>query len=118
MVLSVDNRLFRIYGPSRLKPAGDRGCMHSTIVGKFRWVMMQEAHGARPDNDEVQAGQGAITLLSEACRANSDRGIAMLRRLVRGQEHAVTESHDQADVGFDPGATPILFAAASNRRSE
>jgi hypothetical protein len=101
---------------------GEAGRQHEphafNVAGEVWWDMTQEARRARLDDDEVQASQHAITLHSDACLASADRGIAMLRRLLGGQEHAVTEGDNPADIRFDPDAAPVVVEAGSDQCNE
>jgi hypothetical protein len=67
------------------------------------WIEMTEQERRQlPSDWEAQAGQGAITLHSEEHLATSDRGIVMLRRLLRQQIKIVQEGGDPIGVSFDP----------------
>ncbi|HEY1932629.1 MAG TPA: Rieske 2Fe-2S domain-containing protein [Acetobacteraceae bacterium] len=115
-VLPIDDTSFRIYVVGRVKQAGDIGRMRSKFAGKFWWDMTEAEHRALPGDYEAQVGQGAITLHSEEHLASSDRGIAMLRRLLRRQVRAVAEGRDPVGVSFDPDAPPIVFEAGNYKR--
>jgi hypothetical protein len=117
-VLPVDSRLFRIYLSRRTELGSDRSRTRSTFASRFWWDMTLEARCARPDDDGVQAHQGAIPLHSDAYLAGSGRGIAMLRPLSRGEEHAVTEGHDAVGVRINPVSLPIVFATPNGPRHE
>jgi hypothetical protein len=47
-VLSVDNRLFRVYVSAEAKPAGECRRLSPTFAGKSWWGMTQEVRRARP----------------------------------------------------------------------
>lgn len=115
-VLPIDDTSFRIYVAGRVKQAGDIGRMRSKFAGKFWWDMTEAEHRAHPGDYEAQVGQGAITLHSEEHLASSDRGIAMLRRLLRRQVCAVAEGRDPVGVSFDVAAPPVVFEAGNYRR--
>ena len=97
-VLPIDDTSFRIYVAGRVRQAGDIGRMRSKFGGKFWWDLTQAEHRALPGDYEAQVGQGPITLHAEEHLASSDRGIAMLRRLLRRQVRAVAEGRDPAGV--------------------
>jgi nitrite reductase/ring-hydroxylating ferredoxin subunit len=112
-VLPIDDTSFRIYVAGRVRQAGDLGRMRSKFGGKFWWELTEAEHRAQPGDYEAQVGQGPVTLHSEEHLASSDRGIAMLRRLLRRQARAVAEGRDPAGVSFDPDAAPVVFEAGN-----
>jgi phenylpropionate dioxygenase-like ring-hydroxylating dioxygenase large terminal subunit len=112
--LPIDDTSFRIYVAGRVREAGDLGRMRSKFNGKFWWDMTEAEHRAHPGDYEAQVGQGAVAAHSEEHLVSSDRGIAMLRRLLRRQVRAVAEGRDPVGVSFDPNASPVVFEA-SNR---
>jgi len=112
-VLPIDDTSFRIYFAGRVRQAGDIGCMRSKFGGKFWWELTEAEHRSMPGDYEAQVGQGAITLHSEEHLASSDRGVAMLRRLLRRQTRAVAEGKDPAGVSFDADAPPVVFEAGN-----
>jgi hypothetical protein len=66
------------------------------------WIEMTEAERQKwPSDWEAQASQGSITCHSEEHLATSDRGIAMLRRLLRQQIRLVQQGGDPIGVTFD-----------------
>jgi hypothetical protein len=67
------------------------------------WLDMSEAERrAFPSDWEAQGSQGPITLHSGEHLASSDKGIAMLRRLLRQQIRLVEQGGDPLGVTFDP----------------
>ena len=65
------------------------------IYGGKSWSQLDEAgHQNFPGDFEAQMGQGAISLHSEEHLAQSDRGVAMLRRLIEQQIKLVAEGGD------------------------
>jgi len=67
------------------------------------WIDMNEAERQQwPSDWEAQSAQGPITLHSEEHLASSDRGIVMLRRLLKEQIRIVEEGGDPIGVTFDP----------------
>ena len=115
-VLPIDDTSFRIYVAGRVKQAGDIGRMRSKFAGKFWWDMTDAEHRALPGDYEAQVGQGAVTLHSEEHLAGSDRGIAMLRRVLRRQVRAVAEGRDPVGISFDPDTPLVMFEAGNYRR--
>jgi nitrite reductase/ring-hydroxylating ferredoxin subunit len=72
-------------------------------VGPKMWAAMTEKERRDlPSDWEGQVGQGPITLHSEEHLASSDRGVVMLRRLIRQQIQAVREGRDPVGVCYDP----------------
>jgi phenylpropionate dioxygenase-like ring-hydroxylating dioxygenase large terminal subunit len=112
-VLPIDDASFRIYVAGRVRAAGDIGRMRSKFGGKFWWELTEAEHRAQPGDYEAQVGQGVMTLHGEEHLASSDRGIAMLRRLLRRQVRAVAEGRDPAGISFDPDAPPVVFEAGN-----
>jgi phenylpropionate dioxygenase-like ring-hydroxylating dioxygenase large terminal subunit len=67
------------------------------------WIeMTEEERQAWPSDWEAQMSQGSITLHSAEHLATSDKGIAMLRRLLRQQIRLVKDGGDPIGVTFDP----------------
>ena len=92
-VLPIDDTSFRIYVAGRVKQTGDIGRMRSKFNGKFWWDMNEEEHRAYPGDYEAQVGQGPITLHSEEHFGQSDRGVVMVRRMLREQLDAHRSRH-------------------------
>ena len=67
------------------------------------WIEMTEQDRQdHPSDWEAQGSQGPITLHSEEHLTTSDKGIAMLRRLLRQQIRLVQQGGDPIGVAFDP----------------
>jgi phenylpropionate dioxygenase-like ring-hydroxylating dioxygenase large terminal subunit len=75
--------------------------------------MTEEEHQRFPMDYEAQVGQGPITLRSEEHLATSDKGIVMLRRLLKEQIRTVQAGGDPLGVSFDP-AKALCRVAAGN----
>jgi phenylpropionate dioxygenase-like ring-hydroxylating dioxygenase large terminal subunit len=72
------------------------------------WIEMSEQERQLyPSDWEAQLSQGPITLHSEEHLATSDKGIAMLRRLLRQQIRLVQQGGDPMGVSFD--SRRVLF---------
>ncbi len=112
-VLPIDDHSFRIYVVGRVKQPGDLVRMRSRLNGKLWEELTEEEHQRWPGDCEAQVSQGPIAWHSEEHLATSDKGIAMLRRLLQKQLDAVAAGHDPAGVGFDPEAPPVRFAAGN-----
>ena len=66
--------------------------------------MTEDEHQRFPTDWEAMVSQGRITLHSEEHLAMSDKGVAMLRRLIKQQIKIVQDGGDPIGVGFDPTA--------------
>jgi phenylpropionate dioxygenase-like ring-hydroxylating dioxygenase large terminal subunit len=67
-----------------------------------RWIdMTEQERQLWPGDWEAQMSQGPITLHSEEHLATSDKGIAMVRRLLRQQIRIVKDGGDPIGVTFD-----------------
>ena len=112
-VLPIDDHSFRIYVVGRVREKGELSRMRTRMNGKL-WEEMTEAeHQQYPNDVEAMVSQGVIAKHSEERLVSSDRGIAMLRRLLRDQLKAVEEGRDPAGVSFDPDAAPVQFTAGN-----
>jgi nitrite reductase/ring-hydroxylating ferredoxin subunit len=111
--LPIDDTHYRVYTAGRAKEPGailGRG----TAANRQRWRERTEAERRDfPGDWEAQVGQGAITFHSEEHLATSDKGIAMIRRLLKRQVEAIADGKDPMGVSFDPAAAPVEFAAGN-----
>jgi hypothetical protein len=112
-VLPLSDTSFRIYVAGRVKEKGEIGRMRSTFNGKTWLEMTEEEHQKYPGDYEAQTGQGPITMHSEEHFGQSDRGVLMVRRLIRQQLDALAAGNDPVGVSFDPDAEPIVFEAGN-----
>ena len=79
-----------------------------------RWEeLTPEEHQRYPGDYEAQAGQGPITFHSEEHLASSDKGVAMLRRIMTQQLAAIAEGRDPIGVTFGESAPPVRFEAGN-----
>ncbi len=112
--LPIDDTHYRIYVAGRIRQAGVILPRAAGAAARKRWHdMTPEERRDFPGDWEAQTGQGPITLHSEEHLAASDKGIAMLRRLLKRQVEAVAEGKDPIGVGFDPDAPPVRFEAGN-----
>ncbi|MEU3935928.1 aromatic ring-hydroxylating dioxygenase subunit alpha [Streptomyces sp. NPDC029044] len=72
-----------------------------TQNGKQPWELTEEERQRFPGDAEAQVSQGPITLHSEETLATSDRGVVMLRRLLRTMV-------DDVEAGRDPLAVSMV----------
>jgi len=112
-VLPIDDTHFRIYTAGRVRQAGDLVKVRSRLNGKL-WEELTEAeHRDFPGDYEAQVSQGPIAWHSEEHLVTSDRGIAMLRRVLRRQLGRLEAGLDPAGVSFDAEAPPVRFEAGN-----
>jgi len=112
-VLPLDDTHFRIYTAARVRETGALQKFRSRLGGKLWEDLSPEEHQKFPGDYEAQVGQGPITLHSEEHLATSDKGIGMLRRLLKRQVEAVAAGRDPAGVSFEETAPPIRFEAGN-----
>jgi phenylpropionate dioxygenase-like ring-hydroxylating dioxygenase large terminal subunit len=97
-VVPVDDTHFRLFHASRV-PDDWKG----RVSTRAPWSQMtEEEHQKFPGDWEAQVGQGPISFHSEENLATSDRGVVMLRRLLKRQIKIVQEGGDPIGVCFDP----------------
>ena len=112
-VLPMDDTHFRIYTAGRVRQHGDLAKVRSRLNGKLWEELTDEEHQRFPGDYEAQVSQGAIAWHSEEHLATSDRGIAMLRRVLRRELERVARGEDPAGVSFDPAGPPVRFEAGN-----
>lgn len=112
-VLPIDDHHFRIYVVGRVREVGELRRMRTRMNGKLWEEMTEEEHQLYPNDVEAMVSQGVIAKHSEEHLATSDRGIVMLRRLLRQQLDSVAQGQDPAGVSFDPDAAPVYFEAGN-----
>jgi phenylpropionate dioxygenase-like ring-hydroxylating dioxygenase large terminal subunit len=104
-LLPVDDTNFRIFTVLRSK---DRTFYERIHALRARQDNPDPTHVQRfPGDWEAQGSQGAITLHSEEHLASSDRGVRMLRRLLREQIDVVATGGHPMNVAFEPGTETI-----------
>ena len=82
----IDDTTTKIFTLYRT-PRGER-ISRARFNGKSWAELTEEEHQRMPHDYEAQVGQGAITLHSEERLAASDRGVVVLRRLLRREIEA------------------------------
>jgi phenylpropionate dioxygenase-like ring-hydroxylating dioxygenase large terminal subunit len=113
--IPIDDTHYRIYTAGRVTQKGVMLPRGKDAAENKPWASLTpEERRARPNDYEAQVGQGPITLHSEEHLAASDRGIAMLRRLLKNQLRAVAEGQDPVGVSFDENAAPLVFEAGQH----
>ena len=112
-VLPMDDTHFRIYVAGRVRASGDLVRMRSRLNGKL-WEELTEAeHRSFPGDYEAQVSQGPIAWHSDEHLATSDRGVILVRKLLRRQLDALRDGQDPAGVSRDPDAQPVRFDAGN-----
>jgi nitrite reductase/ring-hydroxylating ferredoxin subunit len=109
-VLPVDDTNFRLFHAMRV-PQGFNGIPR--LPGRKWGEMSEEERQKFPGDWEAQVGQGAISLHSEENLAGSDKGVVMLRRLLKQQIQIVAEGGDPLGVIYDP-AKQVMKVGAGN----
>ena len=113
-VLPIDDTNFRIYVAGRMKRGGaPLGASRSKFNGKFWWELTEAEHQQFPGDFETQVSQGPITLHSEEHLASSDKGVAMLRRLLARQIEIVRANGDPIGVTRDPARALVRLDAGN-----
>jgi nitrite reductase/ring-hydroxylating ferredoxin subunit len=112
-VLPIDDTHFRIYTAGRVRRPGELASVRSRLNGKLWEELTDEEHQRFPGDYEAQVGQGPIARHSEEHLVSSDRGVALVRRVLRQQLEALAEGRDPIGVCFDPDAPPITFEAGN-----
>ena len=117
-VLPLDNTSFRIYTAGRVSAPGALKLIRSRFNGKL-WSELTEAEHQRfPGDYEAQVSQGAITWHSEEHLVRSDRGIVMLRSLLKSQVEAVARGENPKGVVFDGASELVELAAGTTTLTE
>jgi len=105
-VVPIDDTHFTLFSVSKF-PKDFKPKRRERIPGKTWVEMNDEEHQRFPGDWEAQVGQGEISLHSEEHLAASDRGIRMLRRLMKEQIEIVQKGGDPQGVTFDPAKAVI-----------
>ncbi|MFO1220150.1 MAG: Rieske 2Fe-2S domain-containing protein [Burkholderiaceae bacterium] len=113
-VLPLDDTHFRIYVAGRVREAGDIGRMRSKMNGKFWWELSEQEHRRFPGDYEAQVSQGPIASHAAEHLRTSDRGIALLRRLLKRQLEIVATGGDPVGVERDPAREQVLLSDCGN----
>ena len=109
--LPIDDTHFRIYVAGRVSEKGELRRMRSRQGGKLWEELTLDEHRRFPGDFEAQTGQGAIAVHAEEFLAASDRGIVLLRRLLRQQVDLVARGENPVGTEFGDGVAPVAFAA-------
>lgn len=112
-MLAVDDTHLRTFRVNKVRELGNLDRLRPSYAGKQWSELSATEHQDMPGDYEAQVGQGAIQRHSEENLASSDRGIAMLRRLISEQIEAVEAGRDPAGVIVDPSKALIRTHAGN-----
>lgn len=102
-LVPVDDTHHRTFHATRMPKNFEGVPLVTAPIFPKRWSeMTADEHWLTPGDWEVQKSQGPITLHSEEHLETSDRGVVMLRRLLKRQIKAVRDGGDPIGVAFDP----------------
>ena len=111
----IDDTHYRIYTAGRVTEKGvmlPRG-KDAALMKPWQELTPAERR-ARPNDYEAQVGQGSITLHSDEHLATSDRGIIMLRRLLKRELKKIEDGGDPVGTSFDENAPAVVFEAGQH----
>ena len=112
-VLPIDDSSFRIYSAGRVTERGELVRIRSRIKGKLWHELTAEEHRDFPGDYEAQVSQGAIAQHSEEHLVSSDKGVGMLRSLLRKQLQAIAEGKDPIGVAFNDSQALVTLEAGT-----
>lgn len=112
-VVPVDDTHFRLFHVMRTP----RTFTRLQLPGKVWSEMTEEEHQRFPGDWEAQVGQGPISFHSEENLRSSDKGVVMLRHLLKQQIEVVQSGGDPLGVTYDPNKAVIKVAAGNFYRS-
>jgi hypothetical protein len=92
---------------------GEIARQRSRLNGKLWEALTPDEHQRHPGDYEAQVGQGPITFHSEENLVSSDRGVAMVRRVLRRQLETLAEGQDPIGLSFDEGTPAVRFEAGN-----
>jgi hypothetical protein len=116
-IVPIDDTHFTTFTAGKVKPGGAL-FQNVDFNGKTWAEMTLEEHQDTPGDFEAQFGQGPISLHSEEHLATSDRGIVMMRRMLRAQIKVVAESGDPLRVAFDVVRATVNVPSGNFFRSQ
>ncbi len=114
-VLPLDDTSFRVYSAGRVTSSGALSLIRSKFNGKLWHEMSAAEHQSHPGDYEAQVGQGPITHHSEEHLVRSDRGVGMLRRLLREQLSEVAEGRNPMGTRYDEAEALVRLEAGIAR---
>jgi nitrite reductase/ring-hydroxylating ferredoxin subunit len=111
--LPIDSSNYRIYTAARVREEKSIRGQRSKPGGKAWQDMTEQEHQDFPGDWEAQVGQGVITYHSEEHLGASDRGLIMLRKMLRTDLKAVAEGRDPTGIARTPGKELVPSAAGN-----
>lgn len=97
-VLPLDDSHFRIYVAGRVTQPSQLARMKSTFNKKSWSELTAAEHQSHPGDYEAQVSQGPVTFHSEEHLVTSDRGVVMLRKLLKKQLEVLAGGGDPIGV--------------------
>lgn len=101
--LPIDSETYTVFTAARVTEAGVLGRIRSRFNGRLWSELNEQEHQDTPGDWEAQVGQGPITYHSEEHLGSSDRGIILLRRMLRAEAAKVAAGDDPVGVAFMTG---------------
>lgn len=112
-VLPLDDTHFRIYSAGRVTRQGALKEIRARFNGRPWSELTAAEHQRFPGDYEAQVSQGPITLHSEEHLVSSDRGVALLRRLLERQLEAVARGDSPIGVQFAAASDLVELEAGT-----
>ncbi len=117
-IMPIDDTHFRNYQATRIDRNAPTFIMPEEVRALFNdlatWkAQTREQRREKPGDWEAQTGQGAMSVHSEEHLVGSDRGIVMLRKMLRDQLKRIARGEDPINVSFDPDAPPVKLSAGT-----
>jgi len=112
-VLPLDDTSFRIYSAGRVTAPGALKLIRSKFNGRLWSELTEEEHQRFPGDYEAQVGQGPVTFHSEEHLVSTDRGVVLLRSLLKRQVDTVARGGDPSGVLFEGGTDLVELAAGA-----
>lgn len=117
-VLPLDDTSFRIYSAGRVTSHGALKQIRSRFNGKPWSELTETEHQRFPGDYEAQVGQGPITFHSEEHLVSADRGVVLLRSLLKRQVDAVGRGEDPSGLVFEGASDLIELTAGTTTMAE
>jgi nitrite reductase/ring-hydroxylating ferredoxin subunit len=115
-IVPIDDTHFTTFTAGKVKP-GVPLFQNVDFAGKTWAEMTIEEHQDTPGDFEAQFGQGPISLHSEEHLATSDRGIVMMRRMLRQQIKVVADGGDPLGIAFNADQATVRVPSGNFYRS-
>lgn len=111
-IMPIDDTHFRNYTVTRIVRDAPKRVLPPSVLALFNdpavWkTKTREERREKPGDWEAQTGQGPQTIHSEEHLAMSDRGVVMLRKMLREQLKRIDRGEDPINVSFDPDTPPV-----------